>query len=86
MSHTIELALEGLSCGHCVKRVKESLEQRPDVERAEVTIERAEVIGSADADALIDTVKQAGYGATLSHPKADPLAESSPPSEALTAA
>jgi len=55
MSHTIELALEGLSCGHCVKRVKESLEQRPDVERAEVTIERAEVIGSADADALIDT-------------------------------
>ncbi|WP_039056160.1 copper-exporting P-type ATPase CopA [Enterobacter sp. Bisph1] len=86
MSHTIELNLDGLSCGHCVKRVKESLEKRPDVEQAEVTIERAEVTGSASADALIETIKEAGYGASLSHPKAKPLAESSLPSEALTAA
>lgn len=86
MSHTIELTLDGLSCGHCVKRVKESLEKRPDVEHAEVTIERAEVTGSASADALIATVQEAGYGASISHPKAKPLAESSLPSEALTAA
>ncbi|MBA7857079.1 copper-exporting P-type ATPase CopA [Enterobacter sp. RHBSTW-00901] len=86
MSHTIDLTLDGLSCGHCVKRVKESLEQRPDVESAEVTIDHAAVTGSASADALIDTIKQAGYGAELSHPKAKPLAESSLPSEALTAA
>ncbi|WP_276850906.1 copper-exporting P-type ATPase CopA [Enterobacter oligotrophicus] len=86
MSHTIDLTLDGLSCGHCVKRVKESLEQRPDVESAEVTIDHAAVTGSASADALIDTIKQAGYGAELSHPKAKPLAESPSPSEALTAA
>ncbi|ANR78393.1 Cu+ exporting ATPase [Kosakonia sacchari] len=86
MSHTIALDLDGLSCGHCVKRVKESLEKRPDVEQADVTIEHAEVIGSASADALIETIKEAGYGASLSHPKAKPLAESSLPSEALTAA
>jgi len=86
MSHTIDLTLDGLSCGHCVKRVKESLEQRPDVEQAEVTIEAAHITGSASAEALIDTIKQAGYGASLSHPKAKPLAESSSPSEALTAA
>ncbi|EOL9006159.1 copper-exporting P-type ATPase CopA [Cronobacter turicensis] len=86
MSNTIELALEGLSCGHCVKRVKESLEQRPDVERADVTIEHASVTTTAPADALIETVKQAGYDATLAHPKANPLTESSTPSEALTAA
>jgi len=85
MSHTIDLTLDGLSCGHCVKRVKESLEQRPDVDHAEVTVEHAEVTGSASADALIDTIKQAGYGAELSHPKANPLTESSIPSEALTA-
>lgn len=85
MSHTINLTLDGLSCGHCVKRVKESLEQRPDVESAEVTVDSAVVTGSASADALIDTVKQAGYGAELSHPKAKPLTESSTPSEALTA-
>ena len=86
MSHTIDLTLDGLSCGHCVKRVKESLEQRPDVESADVTIDHAAVTGSASADALIDTIKQAGYGAELSHPMAKPLAESSLPSEALTAA
>lgn len=86
MSTTIDLALDGLSCGHCVKRVKESLEQRPDVEQAEVTVTAAHVTGSASAEALIETIKQAGYGAELSHPKAKPLAESSIPSEALTAA
>lgn len=85
MSQTIDLALDGLSCGHCVKRVKESLEQRPDVELAEVTVTEAHVTGSASAEALIETIKQAGYGAELSHPKAKPLAESSIPSEALTA-
>ena len=86
MSNTIDLALDGLSCGHCVKRVKESLEQRPDVEQAEVTVTEAHVTGSASAEALIETIKQAGYGAELSHPKAKPLAESSILPEALTAA
>ncbi|MDV5355572.1 copper-exporting P-type ATPase CopA [Enterobacter asburiae] len=86
MSHTIELNLDGLSCGHCVKRVKESLEKRPDVEVADVTIEHAQVTGSASAESLIATIEEAGYGASVSHPKAKPLAESSLPSEALTAA
>ncbi|MBN0624206.1 cation transporter, partial [Pseudomonas aeruginosa] len=54
MSNTIDLTLDGLSCGHCVKRVKESLEQRPDVEQAEVTLTEAHVTGSASAQALID--------------------------------
>ncbi|WP_183271447.1 copper-exporting P-type ATPase CopA [Buttiauxella sp. A111] len=87
MSHIIDLNLDGLTCGHCVKRVKESLEQRPDVEQAEVTQTHASVTGTASLDELINTVKQAGYDATEArHPKADPLAESSIPSEALTAA
>ena len=86
MSQTIDLILDGLSCGHCVKRVKESLEQRPDVELADVTVSEAHVTTSASAEALIETIKQAGYGAELSHPKAKPLAESTISSEALTAA
>ncbi|WP_437887081.1 copper-exporting P-type ATPase CopA [Phytobacter sp. V91] len=86
MSHITELELDGLSCGHCVKRVKESLEQRADVEQAEVTITHAQITGSADAAALIETIKQAGYDASVSHPKTKPLTESSIPSEALTAA
>ena len=86
MSTTIDLTLDGLSCGHCVKRVKESLEQRPDVEQAEVTVTEAHVTGSASAEALIETIKQAGYGAELSHPKAKPLITPAPPPEARTAA
>lgn len=85
MSQIIDLTLDGLTCGHCVKRVKESLEQRPDVSQADVTTTEARVTGSASAQQLIDTIKQAGYGAELSHPKANPLTESSLPSEALTA-
>jgi len=85
MSHIIDLTLDGLTCGHCVKRVKDSLERRPDVDQADVTTTEAHVTGSASAEQLIDTIKQAGYGAVLSHPKANPLTESSLPSEALTA-
>lgn len=65
--------------------MKESLEQRPDVEQADVSITEAHVTGTASAEQLIETIKQAGYDASVSHPKAKPLAESSIPSEALTA-
>lgn len=88
MSHTISLALDGLSCGHCVKRVKEALEQRDDVDQADVTQQEAQVSGHADAAALIATVEQAGYHATLKtadvSPKSEPLTASEPPPEALT--
>jgi len=86
MSQIVELNLDGLTCGHCVKRVKESLEQRDDVDTAEVTTTHATVTGHASAEALIATVKQAGYDAEVaSFPKAEPLPETSTPSEALTA-
>ncbi|WP_264289447.1 copper-exporting P-type ATPase CopA [Duffyella gerundensis] len=85
MSQTISLVLEGLTCGHCVKRVKEALEQRDDVTHAEVTITDAQVSGEAPVEALIATVEAAGYHAAPAHPKADPLPESEPQPEALTA-
>lgn len=90
MSDIQTLALEGLSCGHCVKRVKEALEQRSDVEQAEVTQQQARVTGAASASDLIATVEQAGYHATLqpeaTSPKSDPLTAQEPPPEALTTA
>lgn len=64
MSQTIVLALQGLSCEHCIKRVRESLESRPDVESARVALDYATVTGSAAAPELIASVKQAGYEAT----------------------
>ncbi|MBB3305440.1 MULTISPECIES: copper-exporting P-type ATPase CopA [unclassified Enterobacter] len=88
MSHTQLLALDGLSCGHCVKRVKEALEQRSDVEQADVTQQEARVTGAASASDLIATVEQAGYHAVLkdgaASPKPDPLTATEPPPEALT--
>ncbi len=86
MSQTTLLALEGLSCGHCVKRVKETLEQRTDVEKADVSISEARISGSASPDDLIAAVEQAGYQAQLAQddarPKPEPLAAQP---EALTA-
>ncbi|KQN54405.1 MULTISPECIES: copper-exporting P-type ATPase CopA [unclassified Erwinia] len=90
MTDTIHLALDGLTCGHCVKRVKEALEKRDDVQHADVTVDAAQVTGSASGEALIAAVESAGYHATLAteaaRPKADPLTESESQPEALTAA
>ncbi|SUG98631.1 Lead cadmium zinc and mercury transporting ATPase [Salmonella enterica subsp. enterica] len=69
MSQTIDLTLDGLSCGHCVKRVKESLEQRPDVELADVTVTEAHVTGTASADALIETIKPSRVWRDVKPPK-----------------
>ncbi len=88
MSQVQLLALDGLSCGHCVKRVKEALEQRSDVDQAEVTQQEARVTGAASASDLIATVEQAGYHAVLkdeaANPKPDPLPAQEPQPEALT--
>ncbi|SQK73893.1 Copper-exporting P-type ATPase A [Tatumella ptyseos] len=64
MSDTTQLKLEGLSCGHCIRRVKEVLEQRSDVTAAEVTLEQAQVTGTARAADLIADIEQAGYHAS----------------------
>lgn len=89
MLQTTLLALDGLSCGHCVKRVRETLEQRADVEQADVSISEARISGSASSDDLIAAIEQAGYHARLAQdnapPKPEPLTASLSQPEALTA-
>ncbi|HDL8285819.1 TPA: copper-exporting P-type ATPase CopA [Yersinia enterocolitica] len=63
MLQTTVLALHGLSCINCAKRVKTALESREDVHHAEVNVHYAKVTGEAETTTLIDTVKQAGYQA-----------------------
>ncbi|WP_145540777.1 copper-exporting P-type ATPase CopA [Yersinia alsatica] len=63
MLQTTVLALHGLSCMNCAKRVKTALENREDVHHAEVNVHYAKVTGEAKTHVLIDTVKQAGYQA-----------------------
>ncbi|WP_315708076.1 copper-exporting P-type ATPase CopA [Brenneria uluponensis] len=64
MSQTIVLSLQGLSCEHCIGRVKKALEDRPDVEHAEVSLKYAKITGEADNHTLIAAIEQAGYKAS----------------------
>lgn len=63
----MKLNVEGMTCGHCQKAVKEALESVPGVEGADVNLEEgsAQVHGSADAQVLISAVEDEGYTATL---------------------
>lgn len=89
MSGPLILQLDGLSCGHCIKRVKDVLEQRDDVASADVTLEQAVVTGTASAEDLIPVIEQAGYHASQPqanvHPKPEPLTATSPVPDGLAA-
>ncbi|NIG07881.1 heavy metal translocating P-type ATPase, partial [Burkholderia sp. Tr-849] len=67
-STIIELDIDGMTCASCVSRVEKALAKVPGVTRASVNLatERATVDAAANVSAaqLVDTVKQAGYGAT----------------------
>ncbi|WP_446469808.1 copper-exporting P-type ATPase CopA [Xenorhabdus stockiae] len=65
MSTTTILALQGLTCMHCVSRVKKALEHLPEVEQAEVTPEYAKIISNVTPDVLIAAIRDAGYQASI---------------------
>ncbi|MTC60112.1 copper-exporting P-type ATPase CopA [Providencia rustigianii] len=59
------LALQGLSCMHCVGSVTKALEARGDVTNLKVTIEYAVIESDAKAEDLIATITDAGYEAVI---------------------
>ncbi len=62
------LSIEGMTCGHCQKAVKEALEGVAGVVSVEVDLASggATVSGEADTDALIAAVVEEGYKANIS--------------------
>ena len=62
-----KLNVEGMTCDHCVKAVKEALERTPGVERAQVDLAagQATVEGAADVQTMIYAVEEEGYTASL---------------------
>ncbi|WP_032108942.1 cation transporter [Necropsobacter massiliensis] len=64
---TTVLALSELSCQHCVKSVTKALQAIDGVKSAEVTLERATVVGDVDPQVLINAVIDAGYKASLAN-------------------
>ncbi len=61
----IQLALQGLSCAHCVSTLERALGQVPGTHQIEVSRERARVQGSAPVERLLEAVRTAGYEARL---------------------
>ncbi len=61
---SLKLRIEGMSCEHCVRHVREALEKVPGVEEVEVSLEGwAVVVGQASPLALIRAVEAEGYTA-----------------------
>src|SRR5690606_17842366 len=65
----VDLSITGMSCASCVGRVERSLKAVPNVQTAEVNLatERAHVVMApgADASALVQAIKKAGYEASV---------------------
>lgn len=61
------LPVTGMSCQHCVQRVKEALEEVEGVASAEVDLDGGQAVvshaGSVTRDELAGAVKAAGYNA-----------------------
>ncbi|WP_433634664.1 heavy-metal-associated domain-containing protein [Halomicrococcus sp. NG-SE-24] len=60
---TTELTVEGMSCGGCEQTVVSALEEMENVESATADNEadRVTVEGNPDADAVAQTIEDAGY-------------------------
>lgn len=63
MTNTIKLSIEGMSCGHCVKRVTNALSEVSGVSDVQVDLagKSATVTGSPEVETLKAAVDEAGY-------------------------
>ncbi len=59
----LQLHIEGMTCAHCARSVKEALEAVPGVESAEVNLAdgKAIVQGTAERRVLVAAVEEEGY-------------------------
>lgn len=55
------LALQGLTCSHCINKLTTALKARPDIQQVAVTLNYAKITGSASVQDIIKTIEQAGY-------------------------
>ena len=64
--YTVELAIDGMTCGGCVRSVKNVLESIQGVTSAEVSLEKAQATvtydpAKADVNRMKEAVTDAGY-------------------------
>lgn len=72
--NSIELQVQGMSCGACVKHVSQALQALEGVDQVSVNLDdgRVSVGGNADAQSLIAALDAAGYPARRAEPSAAP--------------
>lgn len=56
----MKIAIDGMHCDACVRRVRMALEKVPGAQVGAVTVGSAEVAG-ADSPAILDAIRKAGY-------------------------
>jgi len=63
----MELAITGMTCGHCKSAVEQALNDVDGVDSVTVDLEngKAQVTGSVNLQSLIDAVVEEGYEAKL---------------------
>ena len=62
----MSLAIEGMSCSHCVRAVRKSLDTVPGVTIEDVTVGSAAVLydpAATTSDAIVEAVRAGGYQA-----------------------
>lgn len=64
---SLVLSISGMTCGGCANTLTRVLARVPGVTRAEVDLAsgRAQVLGTARPDELLNAVRRAGYGAEI---------------------
>lgn len=79
MTNTLDLAITGMSCGHCVATVEQALATVPGVERATVSVGRAQLTLTSLGErhtvemGAIEAIRKAGFAATLQGVSASPV-------------
>lgn len=59
---SMKIAIEGMHCEACVRRVRKALERVPEAQVHIVTIGSAEVeAGASQHGAILEAIRQAGY-------------------------
>ena len=63
--NNMEVKIEGMSCDHCVKHVKEALLKVKGVKKADVSLKNnsAVIQGDFDPDLIRKSISEAGYKA-----------------------
>ena len=55
--------IEGMSCGHCVKHVKDALEELQGIDTVKVDLENKQAVveGNASDETIKEAIEEAGY-------------------------